>query len=139
MITALGDREQMIAKAVMRRPGGVPGNTIVLWDRLAAELTVIVGDVGFQSLYNRSLHKTHVTFPWLGAISQQTIGSQFSGLATSLQTRDPAEAGQASIMLLNTFMSILAKLVGEILTTSIVDAALDVDTRDATSEEPDNE
>lgn len=130
----------MIARAITRKPSDVPDNTIVLWERLAVELTAIIGEVGFQSLYNRSLHKAHLTFPWLGgSLSQQAVRSQFSDLTTSLQTRSPAEAGQASIMLLSTFLSILATLVGEILTTSILDAALGDDARDATSKESNNE
>lgn len=139
MTTANGGRRQKIAWAITRAPGDAPANTLALWERLSFELTAIIGDTGFQSLFHRSLRKVQVTFPWLaGSLSRQAAVSQFSNLAISLQTREPAEAGQASILLLDTFLTILSTLVGETLTMSILDAALGDDARDATSEESNN-
>jgi hypothetical protein len=140
MTKPIESREQVIAQAITREPGDVPDNTHALWERLAVVLTALIGDVGFQSLFNRSLHKSRVSFPWLGGhLSHQSAESRFLDLTTSLRTQDAPEATSASTLLLNTFMSILATLIGEFLTTSILDAALDVDTRNATSAELNNE
>ena len=108
----------------MQRPEAILDVTVNLWDRLASELISIIGEGGFQSLYLRSVHLTNVTFPWLvlSHPSQQT-DSRFAGLKMSLEGRDITEATGASITLMITFIDILALLIGDLLTTSILRSA----------------
>ncbi len=114
----------MITGAVLRRPDAVVDVTIHLWERLATELIMIVGDGGFQSLYSRSLHLTGAAFPWMAtAHPQQAADARFAGLRSSLEGQDAKKAGEASIALLATFIGILSALIGELLTTSILRAA----------------
>jgi hypothetical protein len=110
----------------MQRPEAGLDVTIHLWERLASELISIIGEGGFQSLYSRSIHLTNVTFPWLVlSHSSQQTDSRFAGLKISLEGRDFTEASEASIALLITFIDILALLIGEPLTTSILRSAWD--------------
>ena len=124
MATIDAPRHQMIKRAVRQRPEAGLDVTIHLWERLASELISIIGEGGFQSLYARSIHLTKATFPWLvlSHPSQQT-DSRFAALKTSLEGRDFTEACEASINFLITFIDILALLIGEPLTTSILRSA----------------
>jgi hypothetical protein len=122
----------MIRKAIMQRPEAVQDVTISLWELLASELVSIIGEGGFQSLYARSVHLTGARFPWLQLRHPlQASDSRFAGLKMSLEGRDSAEAAEASICLLTTFIDILALLIGELLTIRILrsawgDDALDI-------------
>lgn len=114
----------MIKRAVMQRPEAMLDVSIDLWERLAAKLILIIGEGGFQSLYSRSVHVTGAAFPWLApSHPRHQTDSRFTGLKISLGGRDIQEAREASIALLNTFIDILALLIGELLTTSILHAA----------------
>ena len=108
----------------MQRPEAGLDVAIHFCDRLASELVLIIGEGGFQSLYSRSLHLTSVTFPWIGPShpSQQTE-SRCSGLKTSLEGRHFTEANDASMTFLNTFIDILALLIGDLLTARILRSA----------------
>jgi hypothetical protein len=67
--------------------------------------------------------------PW------QRTDSRFPDLKISLEGRDFAEAGEASIALLIAFIDILALLIGELLTTSILRAAWGDDALDIAGKE----
>jgi hypothetical protein len=108
----------------MKRPEARQDVTIHLWERLAFELVAIIGEGGFQSLYARSVHLSRVDYPWmeLNHPSQQSA-SRFAGLQVSLEGRDITEASEAGTALLSTFIDILASLIGETLTNSILCSA----------------
>jgi hypothetical protein len=142
MATTDAQPHQMIRRAITRRPDAIPGVTIDLWERLASQLISIIGEGGFDSLYSRSVHLTNATFPWL-AVSHpppaQQTDSRFAGLKTSLEGRDFTEASEASITLFITFIDILALLIGEHLTTSILHSAWGDDALDIAVKELRNE
>jgi hypothetical protein len=124
MATTDAQRHKMIRRAVLQRPEAVVEVTIELWERLAAELVLIIGEGGFQSLYARSIHLTCAPFPWIeqDSLSPQ-VDSRFSGLKLCLEARTSAETIEASTHLLATFIKILAELIGEPLTDSILRSA----------------
>jgi hypothetical protein len=94
---------------------------INLWEQMATEIISVVGEGGFNSLYARSVFLTRPTFPWLaaGALPPQ-VDHRFAGLKMSLEGQTPAQASEANRLLLTTFTDILAALIGEQLTTSIL-------------------
>lgn len=105
----------------MQRPEAVVETSTQLWEKLARELVSIIGEGGFQSLYKRSLHLTSATFPWVTADSTSPKSSDgFASLKKCLAEQDAATAGEASAALLITFIDILALLIGEHLTSSIL-------------------
>ncbi len=94
---------------------------INLWEQMATQIIAIVGEGGFNSLYARSVFLTRSTFPWLAAGALPPQADQlFAGLKTSLEGQTQAQAVKASSLLLITFTDILASLIGEQLTTSIL-------------------
>lgn len=120
----------------MQRPDAVVEISIHLWEELARELVSIIGEGGFQSLYKRSLHLTSATFPWMTLDSTlPKSGSGFADLKKCFAEQDAAKAGEASTTLLITFIDILALLIGEHLTSSILCSAWGDDALDTVAKE----
>ncbi len=126
----------MIRRAVTQRPDAVVDVSIRLWDKLAHELVSIIGERGFQSLYKRSLHLTAATFPWMALDSSASKNAAgFADLKKCLAEQDAAIAGEASAALLTTFIDTLASLIGELLTSSILQSAWDDEASDTVVKE----
>ncbi|SHI29098.1 hypothetical protein [Pollutimonas bauzanensis] len=117
-------RHLLIKRAVLRHAPGIVDVTIKLWGRLAYELSSIIGETSFLSLYSRSVHLASETYPWLacGDASQEN-SAQFADLKSSLEGQDYTEASNASIALLIIFSDTLALLIGEQFATSILRSA----------------
>lgn len=124
MATIDDQRHRMIRTVIMRRPDAVGDVSLRLWECLASELTSIIGDGGFQSLYARSIHLARAQFSFI-PLSEPTlsIACVFANLKKCLEERDLDVACEASITLLNIFIDILILLIGELLTTSILRSA----------------
>lgn len=114
--------------------------SIDLWEQMATQIILIVGEGGFNSLYARSLFLTRSTFPWLPADSvlTQTV-QRFTELKISFDGQPPLQANQANSQLLITFTDILASLIGEHLTIHILRSAWGNDTLDRLGKEFKNE
>lgn len=120
----------------MRRPDAVPDTSVQLWEQLSTELILLIGEGGFQALYERSVHLAKETFPWLVASVPPQVGdTRFASLKFRLAGRNRTEASEASIALLITFIDIVANLIGEILTTSILRSAWGDDASDSAVKE----
>lgn len=113
-------RHQMIAQAVRRLPRGQANLSVLLWESLAAELSLIIGERGFESLYSRSLYRASAEFSWLVPHPPKAPADAFRLLASSLKARNVAEAQAGSAALLNIFTDTLTLLIGELLTNSIL-------------------
>ena len=109
---------------------------ILIWERMATQIISIVGEEGFNSLYARSIYLTQATFPWLVAspLPRQS-DLRFAELKANLEGQTPAQASEANIFLLITFADILASLMGELLTTRILNSAWGTDISSGTSKE----
>ena len=95
-----------------------------IWEKLATEIISIVGEGGFNSLYARSVFLTQSTFSWLATGSSSPHNDyRFAELKMCLAEQTSAQAGAANRLLLITFTDILASLIGEQLTTSILRSA----------------
>lgn len=116
----------MIERNVMRSPDALRAATIVLWERLAIELSGIIGHSGFDTLYARSVHLARAQYAWL----QEGGDPRFDKLKTSLEAQELALAGAASVALLIIFTDTLIQLIGESLTTAILRSAWGQDTAD---------
>lgn len=116
-------RHQIIERAVRRLPQPHADGSVMLWGGLAAELTVIIGERGFASLYSRSLYQAGVQFAWLAPHPPKAAADAFKLLASSLEMRAPAEAQAANGALLNIFIDTLTILIGELLTNTILRTA----------------
>lgn len=117
-------RHQIINKLMAPHAEKVADAAINLWEQMATQIISIVGEGGFNSLYARSLFLTQSTFPWLLADSPSSqAGQRFEKLKISLEGQSPVQAHEANSLLLMTFTDILASLIGERLTTSILCSA----------------
>jgi hypothetical protein len=114
-------RQQIIKNLMAHPPEKVADAAVDLWEQMATQIISIVGDGGFNSLYARSIFLTQKTFTWLAvnSLSPQT-DQRFAGLKICLEGQTPAQASEANSLLLITFTDILATLIGEQLTTSIL-------------------
>ena len=116
--------KSLLSSAISRQPEAVVDVTVSLWEKLAVELVSLIGDGGFQSVYLRSGMLAAVRYPWLVLDSSpRQADLQFTELRRSLEGRDLAEAGEASVVLLGTFLDILTSLIGELLMTNILHSA----------------
>lgn len=97
---------------------------ILLWEGIATELIAIIGEGGFDSLYQRSVYLVQQAYQCLAPCLQSAPAEhRFAGLKASLE-KDPSPLmNEASRELLITFTDILAKLIGEELTTGILRTA----------------
>ena len=116
----------MIERNVMRSPGTIRADVIVLWERLAVELSGIIGQGGFDTLYARSVHVARARHPWL----DEGADAGFDKLRAALEAQEPAAVGEASVALLITFTDTLIQLIGVPLTTAILRSAWGRDTAD---------
>ena len=129
-------RRQIIKSLMAKHPEKVADAAINLWEQMTTQIISIVGEGGFNSLYARSVYLTQATFPWL---SPAPAEHQFAQLKASLEGQTPALASEANHLLLITFTDILATLIGEQLTTSILRSAWGNDVSDRAGKELENE
>jgi len=129
-------RQQIIKSLMAQHPEKVADAAINLWEQMSIQIISIVGEGGFNSLYVRSLFLTQSTFPWL---PPPQADHRFAQLKVSLEGQTPTLASEANHLLLITFTDILATLIGEQLTTSILRSAWGNDVSDRAGKEFDNE
>ena len=117
-------RQQLIEAAMANGANDVADVAIQRWQHLASQLISIIGEGGFNALYIRSVYLTQATHPWI-VLDEASHGGDFRfiNLKNSLKGQSATEASEASFMLILTFTNILASLIGEALTTSILSSA----------------
>jgi hypothetical protein len=114
-------RHQIINNLIDQRTEKVADAAVILWEQMATQIILIIGQGGFNSLYERSLFLTQSTFPWFSANSTTSpLGQRFADLKKCFEGQPPVQAREANSLLLITFTDILASLIGEQLTTSIL-------------------
>lgn len=134
--------QQIIANLMAQQPGNIADAARGHWEKLADEIISIVGEAGFNSLYERSVHLAQSSFPWLppsALPSQPSQASRFLELGVRLAEQTPAHAIAAHWLLLTLFTDILASLIGEQLTSSILRTAWGNIASDTPHKEFDNE
>jgi hypothetical protein len=117
-------RRQMIESALTRHPQAVVSATIGLWETLTPELVSIIGEGGFKPLYSRSVRLACQQYPWM-AHDAQTLRAheRFAQLQACLQAQELPLAHKASMALFTIFLDMLASLIGEALTTHLLQSA----------------
>lgn len=129
-------RHQLIENLVTQETPNVAEVAVAAWERLAMQLISIIGEGGFNALYLRSVFLTQATFPNLvTSLKSPKSEHHFSKLKTSLEQCTPGQAMAANRLLLITFTDILASLIGEQLTNSILYKAWGNDASESTGKE----
>ena len=129
-------RHQIIRSLPLLQTERIPDAAVLIWEQMAAQIISIVGEGGFNSLFSRSLILTQSTYFWLEFDPQTTPnGHRFAELKMCLERQTPEHARAANLLLLITFTDILASLIGERLTTSILRLAWGYDAANSAGKE----
>ena len=124
METTENPRLQMIEAALTRHPEAVVQTTIRLWEQLAPELILIIGQGGFTPLFARSVRQVCKQHACLAQYVAKPLDKErFTELRNCLQAQDPAQASQTSLDLFAIFLDLLDSLIGEELTTHLLHSA----------------
>lgn len=117
-------RHQIIERLSAQCVEDAAVNAVDLWEQLASKIISIIGEGGFCSLYVRSIFLAQATFPWFTDCPLSSkIDNRFAKLKLAFAVQTPERACAANCLLLITFTDILASLIGEELTTSILRSA----------------
>jgi len=136
METLALSRHELVKRLTARDSGKVAETACDLWGPLSVEISSIIGDAGFDSLYARSVFLTQTQYPWLAAGSAApTADQRFAPLQTSLEEQTTALALEANTLLLIIFTDILASMLGEPLTARILNSAWGHDAKHRTGKE----
>jgi len=89
--------------------------------RLRNHAGKVLGVDAFDSLFARALALVKPDFPFLGAVTVEPSVACLKGLRESLQEQAPqAKAADAIVAVVATFLALLAALVGEELSLSVL-------------------
>ena len=133
-------RHNIIKNRIAVHPETVVDNAIGLWEQMATEIISLVGEIGFNSLYARTIYLTQSTFPWIAANSESlTIDQPLIVLRMNFDRETPEHVTETNTLMLITFTDILASLIGEQLTTTILSSAWGKDASAGTIKELKNE
>ena len=117
-------RQQSIDRLTAPHIDKTADAAVALWEPVAKHIIAIVGVGGFDSLYARSVFLTQSQYPWLDATALSAPPDhRFTNLKNSLEGVTPELAYAANRLLLTIFTDTLASLIGEPLTTRILDSA----------------
>jgi hypothetical protein len=113
-------------RAFGQQPASIGAVSLQLWELLAQELTGIIGETGFESLYSRCVYLARDEFPWLKLDRSPTpIATRFIELEMQFNQHESNIAEQASRKLFDVFMRLLSRLIGSGLTLNILQVAWD--------------
>jgi len=94
------------------------------WLLLSEQLTPLIGESGFCALFGRALRLSTVRFERLGSCdSARPVADLLMSLTRTLNEIGPEHAAQANGVLLDTFTTLLGKLIGEALTQQLLHVA----------------
>ena len=133
---------QVVQKALACEAGAdadakvVAAAALRLYSTLAQHFAPLIGDGGVTALMHRSVHLTQRDFPWLADTGNpdQPV-SPLSEVSLCLGRQEPVAAGQAVVALFETFGNLLAKMIGEPLTTRLLRQAWPTGFSDEASQE----
>jgi hypothetical protein len=124
------DLRQAIQRALTREAGTdadartLAAAAVRVYDTLAGQLALLIGDGGVRALTARSLHLVQRDFPWLAeAREPDATEGPFAQVAFCLERQEPAVAREGAAAVLTTLGGLLEALIGETLTMRVLRAA----------------
>jgi len=124
------DLHQAIQRALTREAGtdadakALAAAALRMYDRLAGQLALLIGDGGVRALTARSLHLVQRDFPWLAKAPEPGPSERpFAQVGVSLERQEPAAATEAAAAVLASLGGLLEALIGETLTMRVLRAA----------------
>lgn len=98
--------------------GQIADAAIAVWDAIDRSLSPVIGQRGSDALLQRSVHLVRESYPWLGDAAAGR--DEFAALRAALAGQTPANAAAAHDSLLQTFLALLADLIGDSLTQRLL-------------------
>lgn len=102
---------------------------VATWRAVEAALSPIIGQRAVAALFKRSLALIRGDYPWLSPREGDPQADGFTSLGTILSRQSDATAMAAHRMLLQTFLDLLASLLGESLTERLLKPVWDASSR----------
>jgi hypothetical protein len=122
-------RQQLLVRMMASGRGSLrPGREAMLepWRRIARHLSPLIGESGFSALLGRTCRLMAPGLDWVpGNTSGKTIGAMLDSLGDSFDQQAPDVAQAGNAVLLDTFTTLLADLIGETLTIRLLQTAVD--------------
>jgi hypothetical protein len=125
------DKRQQLLVELMASSGGAPphigkDHLLLPWWRLGRQLSPLIGDSGFCALFGRTVRLAGPGFGWgLVGPSAKSIEGLIAFLSDGFSSGDPDAAATANAALLDTFLKLLADVIGEALTIRLVRSAVE--------------
>jgi hypothetical protein len=95
--------------------------TVSMWPQFSARLAPVIGTRGVESLFNRALHLTSTSFPFLAIAAHRGRGTApLEAIGAQIGQQDAPVAAAASCEFLFTFTVLLATLIGDPLTDRLL-------------------
>lgn len=88
------------------------GEAIASWREVAAGLTPVIGTLGYDALFERSLRAVSGRHAWLAGVAAAPPAERLHEFELALASRSPASAAAAQVALQNTFGRLLEHLIG---------------------------
>jgi hypothetical protein len=124
------DLRQAIQRALTREAGGdadakaLAAAAVRVYDALAGQLALLIGDGGVRALTARSLHLVQREFPWLAEAQEpDPLEGAFAQVRSRLERQEAILAMKAAAATLATLGGLLATLIGDALTMRVLCAA----------------
>ncbi len=113
-----------VERLIHKRAQAASEVSSALWQALSAGLVQIIGQEGFNALYDRSLHEASLRCDWLTPeLGLATAPSRLAHLKAALASRPEDDARRATVLQLASFTALLSSLIGPHLTDHILRAA----------------
>jgi hypothetical protein len=122
------DKRQQLIAAMLAMPDDVPpairsARMLAPWRTLATHFSPLVGETGFGALFGRALRLCGPEHAWLGGTAPSSVAALLTALDEKLAAADPAQAAQGNAALLTAYITLLSAMIGEALTTRLLDSA----------------
>ena len=104
-----------------------------IWLEIEASLAPVIGHRGIAALYQRCLHLTSTSHPWLPVAHEAPLTIELPALKSVVAQQASAEALRGGSTLLHTFCELLGSLIGNSLARRLLGPLWEPATRDAPS------
>lgn len=104
--------------------GQIADAAVAVWIAIDNSLSPVIGQRGSAALLQRCIHLARERYPWLGGVNDAMADrDEFAALRAALAGQAPARAAEAHDSILQTYLDLLADLIGESLSQRLLRGA----------------
>lgn len=132
-------RHELIKGLTTQRHEKGTDAAVDLWTQMAERLILIIGTSGFDSLYARSVFLSQTTYPWLAAgLGPPRPITGLPNWKEAFKNSRRRLRERQIVWCWSTFTNILVSMIGERLTTRILDSAWGIASQETADKEVKN-